>query len=204
MKRAFSIIHRAIVGPEYGFSGEGNIQWYYSLSVAINLMLIWWLKPEIAILFTTLVIIHGFTVFTYGFFELDYCNSIWAYIYAIIHFIILANAIFTNFKWTIITIAITIGAMLLAPDCTGNNIFLEKPNVDNRLLLLCNTIIFAVFVVVDLLLPISGWIKIIIISVAIIAHPIIDWLEGECIIISDITYDVIYKIMDDLASRKNH
>ena len=94
--------------------------------------------------------------------------------------------------------------MLLAPDCTGNNIFLEKPNVDNRLLLLCNTIIFAVFVVVDLLLPISGWIKIIIISVAIIAHPIIDWLEGECIIISDITYDVIYKIMDDLASRKNH
>lgn len=58
MKKLLFIIIRSIVGSESGFTGEGNEQWYYSLSLAINLMLIWWLKPEIGLLFTILAVIH--------------------------------------------------------------------------------------------------------------------------------------------------
>ena len=33
MKKFFLNIYRCIVGPESGFTGEGNEQWYYFLSL---------------------------------------------------------------------------------------------------------------------------------------------------------------------------
>ena len=67
MKKFFLNIYRCIVGSESGFTGEGNEQWYYFLSLVINLTLIWWQKPEIGLLFTILAVIHYVTVAYMGY-----------------------------------------------------------------------------------------------------------------------------------------
>lgn len=202
MKKLFLNIYRCIVGTECGFTGEGNEQWYYFLSLVINLMLIWWLKPEIALLFTILAVIHFVTVFIYGYFDLSVDGSTsLAYAYFGIHLVLLAIAIFTSLKWAIITIAITTIAFFLAPDCTGNNIFLRKRSY-SKLSLLFNTIIFAAFVIIVVLLPISFWIKLLLIIGALVIHPIIDYFEGECVIISDVTYEVFEKVKSSIKKKK--
>lgn len=198
MKNALGTIYRCIVGPEFGFTGEGSEQWYYSLAIVMNLMLVWWLKPEIALIFTILAAIHYLTVVVYGFFDLEFASVNFAYAYAGINIALLLFAIVMNFSWAVITAGITVVALVLAPDCTGNNIFLRKLNDHSKLPLLFNTIIFGVFVGIDFLLPINVWIKLGIIGGALIIHPIIDWLEGEGIIISDVTRDVIEEIDDNI------
>ena len=59
MKEKMLNVLRFIVGPEYGFTGEGSEQWYYTVAIAVNLMLTWWLRPDIALIFTILPIIRG-------------------------------------------------------------------------------------------------------------------------------------------------
>ena len=204
MKKVFLSIYRCIVGPEYGFIGEGNEQWYYSLALAMNLMLIWWLKPEVALLFTILAVIHYLTVALYGYFDMEFEDVIFSYSYFGIHLIILAIALLTSFKWAFITMAITIVAFLSAPDCTGDNIFPRKSKFQDRLPLLCNTIIFVAFIVIDFLLPINLLFKFAILVVALIIHPVIDFLEGEGIIISDITFGAIGRIKECKDSKKYH
>ena len=204
MKNLFLNIYRVIVGTESGFTGEGNEQWYYFLSLVINLMLIWWLKPEIGLLFTILVVIHYVTVFIYGYFDLYSDGSTsFAFAYLGIHLVLLTIAIFTSLKWAIITIAITTIALLLAPDSTGNNIFLCKKTY-SKLSLLFNTIIFATFVIIVVLLPIRFWIKLLLILGALVLHPIIDYFEGECVIISDVTYEVFDKVKSSIKEQKKH
>lgn len=212
MKKGFLSIYRCIVGAECGFSGEGNEQWYYSLALVINLMLIWWKKPEIAVVFTILAVIHYATVCVYGLFELiEDGNVILSYAYFSIHAILAIVAICVSSKWAVITALIVIIAFLFAPDCTRNNIVIRKPgqkgsNVTLRsirvLPLVFNTIIFAVFVCLDFLLPIDLWTKLFIIAVAIIVHPIIDSLEGEGIIISDVTSEAFDNIRNHLCKNK--
>lgn len=196
MKNAFLNIYRCIVGSEYGFAGEGNEQWYYTLALAINLMLVWWLKPEVALTFTILAAIHYVTVFVYGFEGLsDYGAGI-SYAYLGSHVILLAIGIFTSFKWAMIMILIVIIALILAPDCTGNNIFLRKPNVNNQLPLVFHTIMFVTFLVIDLLLPIKLWMKLAIITVILVLHPIIDMLEGDCVNIVETTEEALENIKE--------
>ena len=202
MKNVFLNIYRCIVGTEYGFTGEGNEQWYYFLSLVINLMLVWWLKPEVALLFTILAVIHYLTVFVYGYFDLSDDSVIFAYAYFGIHAVLLILGIFASFKWTIITTVITTILFFSAPDCTGNNIFLRKPNVDNQLPLLFNTIIFATFVIIVFLLPIKLWIKLAIIASVMVIHPVIDLFEGDCVIISDVTYYAIRNIKESKNTSK--
>ena len=190
-----------IIGTECGFTGEGNEQWYYSLSLVINLMLIWWLKPEIGLLFTILAIIHYVTVFIYGCFDLYDSSTIFAYAYFGIHWGLFVIALFTNFKWAMITMIITTVAYLLAPDCTGNNIFLRKKSY-SKLSLLFNAIMFATFVIITVLLPIKIWIKLLLIISALVLHPIIDYLEGEGVLISDVTHEVFDKIKSSIEPPK--
>ena len=186
MKKFFLNIYRCIVGPESGFTGEGNEQWYYFLSLVINLTLIWWQKPEIGLLFTILAVIHYVTVAYYGI-----SGS----------YDLLVIAMITSFKWAIITTIITIIAFFLAPDCTGNNIFLRKKSY-SILTLLFNTMIFAAFVIIVFLLPIILWTKLLMIIGALVIHPVIDYLEGECIIISDVTYGIFEIIKSSVKKQK--
>ena len=111
-------------------------------------------------------------------------------------------AAIVNIKWAIITSVITTVAVLIAPDCTGNNIFLRKPNVRNNLPLLFNTIMFVAFVVVDFLLPIKLWIKFVLLVTFMVLHPFIDFMEGEGIIISDVTCNAWGYIRQSLKSKK--
>lgn len=210
-KKIFLCIYQCIVGGECGFTGEGNEQWYYFLALVMNLMLIWWKKPEIAVVFTVLAVIHYATVCIYGFFELIEDGSvIFSYLYFGIHAILVIVAICTSFKWAVITTLIVIIAYLFAPDCTGNNIVIREPGQKGSsvalrslrgLPLIFNTIIFVVFVWLDFLLPINVGIKLLIIVGAVIVHPIIDILEGECIIISDVTSDALDNIRDHICRR---
>lgn len=201
--------YQFIVGSKYGFTGEGNEQWYYTLSLVINLMLVWWLCPEIGIVFTALSVIHYLTVVYYGVNEFAYDSFAGSCIYFGIHLVLFAVAAIVNIKWTIITSIITTAAVIIAPDCMGENIFLRnqeyKPNYPldkSNVPLLFNTIIFATFVIVDFLLPIKLWIKFVILTIAMVLHPFIDLIEGECIIISDITYDALANIQRTIKSKK--
>ena len=208
MKKILLNVYQGIVGSKFGFTGEGNEQWYYFLSLVINCMLAWWFKPEIALLFTIVSTIHFISVFVYGYFDLlERKGKPAAIVYFLIHAIILGVCFVADWKFTLITSAISITAFFIAPDCTGNNIFMPGPqlvpkkhrvyyNPYDTKPLLFHTIIFVAFLAITLLMPAQYWVKIIIIGGALILHPIIDILEGECVLISDVTYDAFYNIFD--------
>ena len=199
-------MYQFIVGGKYGFTGEGNEQWYYTLALAINIMLVWWLCPNIGTVYSVLASIHYLTVAYYGVYnsieDKPTRACVRSYLYIGVHAVLFIVAAIVNIKWAIITSVITTVAVLIAPDCTGNNIFLRKPNVTNNIPLLFNTIMFAAFVVVDFLLPIKLWIKFIILVTFMVLHPFVDLIEGECIIISDVTRDAWGCIRHSLKSNK--
>lgn len=196
MKNVLLNFCRFIVGSEAGFFGEGNEQWYYFLSLAINVMLVAWLKPEVAVWFILLMVIHFVMVCIYGYNDLSDYGSEYSYIYFGIHLILGIIAIIVSPFWALITTAISVAAFFMAPDCTGNNILLRKKSY-SKLALIFNTIIFAAFVTVAVMLPIALWLRILIIIGVMIVHPIIDYFAGECIIISDVTYEAWDNIRQD-------
>lgn len=212
MKKVLLNIYRGIVGNEFGWSGEGNEQWYYFLALVINLMLTWWIKPELGIIFTVGAVIHYVTVCVYGSAMLSlYDASFWYSIaYYTIHTVIFILCMFFNWKWTLLTSLIVIVAYFIAPDCMGNNIFMRPPkeftvyfgNENIAAILVFHTILFVAFVIIALSLPISLWIRIIIIVICMILHPIIDFLEGECMLISDVTNESLDIIVQTI--KKQH
>ena len=193
MKEKMFNVLRFIVGPEYGFTGEGNEQWYYTVAIAVNLMLTWWLRPDIALIFTILPIIHYVTVFIFGYNDLFIDNNKnLSFVYLGIHALTLIVAIFVDGKWTLLTCAIVVGAVLLSPDCIGDNIFASNAK---HLQLLFNTIILAVFIIIDFMLPINLWIKFVIVLLALVIHPVVDWLQGECVDVNELFSDAIGSIL---------
>ena len=62
--------------------------------------------------------------------------------------------------------------------------------------------IFAAFVIIVFLLPIKLWTKLLMIIGALVIHPVIDYLEGECIIISDVTYGIFEIIKSSVKKQK--
>ena len=204
-------VYRYIVGFELGFSGEGNEQWYYFLSLVINCMLTWWKKPELGILFTVVAVIHLLTVCIYGYMNLDVSSIYFSYGYFISHIILIAICLKADTKWTILTSAITMLSYLFAPDATGNNIVMRPSFKGNKVyfenenymaILLFHTILFATFAVIALSLPIALWIRLAIIVICMILHPIVDLLEGECILISDVTLYAFETVIDSISDRK--
>ncbi len=197
-------LYRFIVGSEFGWSGEGNEQWYYFLALVMNLMLTWWLKPELGVVFTICSIVHYITVCVYGSEVLFFQDFIYSVGYFVIHLIILIMCLILNWKWTLLTSFIVIISVLIAPNCMGNNIFMPEPkpiSIYNTSLYFGNdnvfgifffhTIWFAIFVIIALYLPINIWLRLMIIILCMVLHPIIDFLEGDCMNIADVTNDAI-------------
>lgn len=200
MKNVLLNLCRFIVGPEAGFSGEGHEQWYYFLSLAINAMLVAWLKPEVAAWFILLMVIHFVMVCIYGYQCISDYGAKYSYIYFASHLVLLVVAIILSPLWTLVTTAISVVAFLMAPDCTGDNLFLQNVKsykAYSKLALIFNTIIFVAFVTIALMLPIELWLRILIIIGVMIVHPIIDYFAGECIIVSDVTYEAWDNIRRD-------
>lgn len=187
--KILSHIFRLVVGYEEGINGEGVDQWYYTVGLAISCMLAWTYLPDIALTFTILSAIHLISVHVFGFIDLYDSKRYVSYIYLAIHIVLFIIGLITCWYWTLITSVITIVLTLIGG---APNIFSFEWN--NKFAMILNTILFFILIFVINLLPIAWWGKIIIKVVAIILHPIIDILEGECIVITDITEDAFYKI----------
>ena len=200
MKKVLLNLCRCIVGSEAGFTGEGNEQWYYFLSLVINAMLVAWFKPEVAVGFILLMVIHFITVCIYGYNWLSDYGAKYSYMYFASHLVLLVVAIIISPLWTAITSAISVVAFYIAPDCTGNNILMREKSY-SKWSLVFNAIIFAAFVTIAFMLPITLWIRIVIIIAVMIVHPVIDYFAGECVIISDVTGEALHKIRQSLKRK---
>ncbi len=204
MKNAILKLWRCIVGAEYGFTEEGNEQWYYFVSLVINLMLIWWLGSQSdALAFTILAFIHFVTIYVYSLVDEKVFMS---YLYFGIHLFLLIMALLTNFVWAIISLLITVVFSLIAPDCTGSMCFGKMFGFeeDSILILVEHTIVLGAFILVDFLLPIDLWLKIVFIVAMLVLHPIIDYFEGYCIMISDCTNEGIEAIVKSIKKIKRN
>lgn len=209
MKKKVLSCYKNIVGHPYGFSGEGNSQWYYFLSLVINNMLTWWLKPELGLLFTIVAVLHYGTVCIYGLADFFDSNIWYSAVYWLTHIAIFIICMIFSWKWTLLTSSMVIIFSLLAPDETGNNIFIRPPKVSPskaiiiylvdrniKTILLFHTIIFVVFVVIALNLPINFWLRIGIVLVCMALHPIIDIIQGEGICVSDVTMATFSRVIN--------
>lgn len=205
MKKILLNIYRGFVGSEYGWSGGGNAQWYYFLALVINCMITWQFKPEFWVAFIVFAIIHFITVCAYGYAMLSY-TSLWdSLAYYAIHAIILIVCILMNFSWTIFTALMVICAFMIAPD--NENIFFTKMlkeffPVTNTTILILHTLLYTYFAAIAFDLSISLWIRIMIIVVCMILHPIIDFFDGKGISICDVTNESLRKIMQAVKEKK--
>lgn len=196
---------RAIVGDECGYVGESIGQWYYTAALGINIMLVWWLKPEIALVFTILMVIHYATVFLYGLRKNTLCETITkeTYIYIGIHLVLLIVGLFVNFLWALITSAIVAFSYDLAGRNEESALNHQGQPYDNFALML-NTVVFVAFAVVDFLLPIKLWIRFVILAIAIIVHYLTDeFMEPNCIGHQYITVDIYDKIKEIVKMKRN-
>lgn len=208
-------ILQLIVGYPTGFEKEGNRQWYYTLALIMNCMLIWWLKPELGVLFTVCAVIHFAMTVIYGLNDLvDFSANkrclMYSILYFVIHLILFIVCMIFSWQWALITSAVVVVACLIAPDDMGYNIFMRAPkgydldcgNNNVAGILLCHTVWIVIFAIITLLLPISIWIRIAIIVACMILHPFIDILEGECVDVVEIAYDAFYNIVDNFKNKK--
>ncbi len=211
MKKALLFIYGCIVGQDCGFSGEGNRQWYFFLSLVMIDMLTWTFRPELAAVFTALSVLSFVIVSVFG--EEMLCDEIcyrdkriprrWAMLYFGIHLAIAIACLILNWWWTLLMAGIMLLGMALSPDCGGCNFFVRELNVPHVFsAMLCNTIWFAAFVAITCLLPVATWIKIVIIAACMILHPIIDIFEGECMSIEEAWDDASGTIAGMFEERK--
>ncbi len=200
MIRLLKKIYQCIVGEPYGFDGEGNSQWYFFLSLVIINMLTWTFRPELGVVFTVLSVLCFAFVSYYGTEmlgdELSWKNKSiayrWAIFYVVFHLAIAVACLILNWQWTLLMAAIVMVAMMLAPDDGGCNFFIRELNADHTLSsMVFHTILFAAFVVATCLLPVAFWIKLIIIAACMIAHPFIDYGEGDCMSIESAFDDTV-------------
>lgn len=187
IRRFPGVAFRLFVGSEYGFTAEGNQQWYYTIALAISNILAWTYLPKCALIFTILSAIHLISVHLYGFNDWGFEERKYSVWYLVTHGIIFVVALFANWWWTILSSLILIAAYYIAPDCSGNNIFMKNPhsNGSEIAILFFNTLLMAIFIGVVSLLPTAKWIKIAIVVVAIILHPFIDMFACESVVIND-------------------
>lgn len=207
LKRMLSSVYQCIVGEPYGFGGEGNSQWYFFLSLVIINQLTWTFKPELAVVFTVLSVLCFAVVCVYSSEmlgdELCYKNARrWVFAYLAFHFVIAVVCLILNWWWTLLMALIVIAAILLAPDDGGCNFFIDELDVPHTLsAMLCHTVLFAIFVTTTCLLPVATWVKLVIIAICMILHPIIDIWEGDCMSIEDAMQDTM-RTLDKMSEKR--
>ena len=197
-KGAFIGILRLIVGPEFGYIGEGNSQWYYIVALAISVMLSWMSDPKIAVPFTIFQGLHLASVIFYActitqdsapFKSKRYFVTTMAY--CVLHIVIFTVAMTISIKYALIFTGIAVLLYEMAPDELGNNIFYrDKDMTSSSIPLVFNCIVFLMLVAVTINLHVIWYGKLLIIIGFIILHVIVDYLEGECIIIKDVNSDI--------------
>ena len=225
LKRWALNIYQGIVGAPNGMFGEGSDQWYYVSALIINLMLTWWLVPQLGILFSIVMALHCATVYLYEFLSISEQKPLYSVLYFASHILMFLICWGVNVWWTLLTTAIVIIAFVIAPDCGGENILLDACKGRNskkkylitlpqlffpkkvveffrepssKTAMFFNTIWFLIFVIIALCLPISIWIRLAIIAICMVLHPILDYGAGECYNILDVTNDAFVKTFNSI------
>ena len=189
-----------------GFFGEGNRQWYYTLALVINVILAWMRLPHnVAVTFTILSAIHLVSIHIYELIGLYFIrDASIAYTYIFIHGMILIVALITHWKFSLMSILIMIIFLFIAPDEVGWNIFSNlfiksgfastNSKLESFIALSAHTIVFTIFIITVCQLPFLWWGKLLIIAAMMGLHPIIDYLEGECVDVIVAVEDIISEI----------
>lgn len=199
MGKILGTMFRCVVGGEYGFFGEGNEQWYYTVALAISNILAWTYLPECALIFTILSAIHLISVHLYAFNNGWLNSKNYSVRYFVVHLILLIVGLITNWWWTILSSIITILAVIVAPDCVGESILTEYLNYKFKTgiklskldILLSHTILLALYVFVTFMIPTHLWVKIVMVVAALLLHVLVDLLSCECVIITDCTNEAL-------------
>ena len=204
MKCKLRQILRVVVGSEVGFVGEGCYQWYYTLYVAIAIMLAWRNYPDVARPFTIMYIIEYVGVCLYGYFMLvDHGVS-----YSIMYLLFLAGVgavrLVLNWQLALISEAIGILGILIAPNEEGQSFVFHFPEEQKWRALIPNTLYFALFAYFVMIMPAMDFVsKLIIIGGAMLLHPLIDFAEGACMSFIDNFMDSIETIIEYNDERKD-
>lgn len=200
MKKALSKIFRYIVGPEHGFYGEGNSQWYYTLALMISLTLIWWLEPQLTIAFTILAILHYMTIVVYGVYDFDEADDLYSYSCLGVNLIILLVAALISLQWTVICAVIAVSTFFLPQEPFSNDETSEQQFQKKSLI--CNTVLLSIFIILTFLLPIQIGLKFILLTATLLIHPIIDYFAGEGVDVTQIAYRIRDSIIDLFKTNK--
>lgn len=194
MKEKFGKVLRLIVGSECGMFGESNRQWYYTLALAISVMLAWCkLTQQEAIVFTIVSLVHIISVHVYALCGLEDYKS-YSIAYIVLHLIVVVTAFLTNWIFAIGSICIVALFLIISPDECGLCVFTVNSNnqkANEYICLITHTIVLALFVITVCILPVIWWVKVLIICLALALHPLIDYLSGECV-------DVVMIAFEDL------
>lgn len=203
MKKTLKKALRLIVGSECGMFGEGNLQWYYTLALAISVMLAWKnLTQQEAIVFTAISLVHIALVHVYALCGLEGSKAS-SILYVLLNVSVLVIAFFTNWKFSLLSIGIMGVFLLISPDGVGENILLTllmmlmrwRMKKEHSLALLTHTIVFAVFVITVCSLPVIWWVKLLIVGLALALHPLIDYLSGECVDVFMIAVESVQNVL---------
>ena len=203
MKQKLLQLFRYVVGYEVGFVGEGCYQWYYTLYVAMTIMLAWRNYPSIASSFTIVFVIEYIVVCLYGFFMLvDHGVA-----FSAIYLLCLATTSIIRFAicWQLELISAAIGiiGVLIAPNESGQSFIFHFPEEQMRRALIPNTMYFALFAYIAIILPVDAVTKIIIIFGAMLLHPLIDLSEGACMSYIDNFMDSFETLIEYNDERKD-
>ena len=187
---------RLIAGAEEGYFGEGITQWYYIVSLVINLLLSVIFHPESTFTFFLLSLVHLVMVCIFSYKELlDEGEGTKGYMvfFFIVSAILLIIAFINNWLLAIISTVITSFLVLVSPSYAG---FWTRKYLHFHpgYAILANCVLLAAYMVCVWLAPIAFWVKIVLTVSYFILHPIVDCLEGECISI-ELILDSIFSML---------
>lgn len=173
LEKAKKVI-RILVGGEFGYFKEGNIQWYYVISMVIADLLIWKINYDVAKPFMLLSVLHFVSLYVFGsFIDEKKPGKVCSIFLLLSHLIIVISAMLidvsASFFSIIFVIFLTgISSIMLAFSVLQRDSFLP---------VIFNLLLFIIFLICVITLPILWYEKIIFIVIELIIHPVIDYLQ---------------------------
>jgi hypothetical protein len=181
------ILQPWIWSPE-GAYGEGNSQWFFTISIAILTTILWSIAPEIALTFTILWAVHLFSIYVFGNFVED---SIGASIFLILtNVALIIIGLLNNVTFTLLSMAASaymyrIGEIISARD-----------NRDYDMTFSLSCLLFVALILVTCGAPFVWWLKLIIILGLAALHPVIDYANMNCLMTGMALYAAGEKICE--------
>ena len=165
---------RMVAGGELGYTKEGTIQWYYTMSMVISSLVILKNYPSVATKFMLLFVSHFVLSYIYGSIEEEEKEKRWvSFIFVFTNLIIVFSALLfdpgiTFLSFTFIVFMVYVASVM--------DIFAVLKQ-DSFLPAILNLLVFVAFLICVFMAPIPWYGKVIFIIVELILHPVIDYLQ---------------------------